>query len=187
MSDFDMLLLCHQNENYYCWSSMIMSSYFNVQYLHQKMIRIYADIVQNHTLPGVFPNFWRGSTVGRCSFPFTDHSQWPVSSKKTYSLNTWSSVWILLRAHGSDMRWEEKLYRAFAGKTFISLRKVLCSPEKLCICFQNILRSLTIYKLFLQIFLFFFARPQQTLCLLENLCILLKKLCVCSQNWWWKY
>ncbi len=28
-------------------------------YLHQKMIRIYADIVQNHTLPGVFPNFWR--------------------------------------------------------------------------------------------------------------------------------
>ncbi len=37
---------------------MIMSSYFNVQYLHQK-IRIYADIVQNHTLPGVFPNFWR--------------------------------------------------------------------------------------------------------------------------------
>ncbi len=23
------------------------------------MIRIYADIVQNHTLPGVFPNFWR--------------------------------------------------------------------------------------------------------------------------------
>ncbi len=38
---------------------MIMSSYFNVQYLHQKMIRIYADIVQNKTLPGVFPNFWR--------------------------------------------------------------------------------------------------------------------------------
>ncbi len=38
---------------------MIMSSYFNAQYLHQKMIRIYADIVQNHTLPGVFPNFWR--------------------------------------------------------------------------------------------------------------------------------
>ncbi len=37
---------------------MIMSSYFTVQYLHQKMIRIYADIVQNHTLP-VFPNFWR--------------------------------------------------------------------------------------------------------------------------------
>ncbi len=28
-------------------------------YLHQKMIRIYADIIQNHTLPGVFPNFWR--------------------------------------------------------------------------------------------------------------------------------
>ncbi len=28
-------------------------------YLHQKIIRIYADIVQNHTLPGVFPNFWR--------------------------------------------------------------------------------------------------------------------------------
>ncbi len=28
-------------------------------YLHQKMIRIYADIVQNHTLAGVFPNFWR--------------------------------------------------------------------------------------------------------------------------------
>ncbi len=28
-------------------------------YLHQKMIRIYADIVQNHTLPGVYPNFWR--------------------------------------------------------------------------------------------------------------------------------
>ncbi len=26
-------------------------------YLHQKMIRIYADIVQNHTLPGAFPNF----------------------------------------------------------------------------------------------------------------------------------
>ncbi len=38
---------------------MIMSSYFNVQYLHQKIVRIYADIVQNHTLPGVFPNFWR--------------------------------------------------------------------------------------------------------------------------------
>ncbi len=33
MSDFDMYilpLLCNQNENYYCWSSMIMSSYFNV-------------------------------------------------------------------------------------------------------------------------------------------------------------
>ncbi len=62
MSDFDMYilpLLWNKNENYYCWSSMIMSSYFNVQYLHQKMIRIYADIVQNHTLPGVFPNFWR--------------------------------------------------------------------------------------------------------------------------------
>ncbi len=29
-------LLCNQNENYHCWSSMIMSSYFNVQYLHQK-------------------------------------------------------------------------------------------------------------------------------------------------------
>ncbi len=42
---------------------MIMSSYFNVQYLHQKMIRIYADIVQNHTLPGVFPNFWRAVYV----------------------------------------------------------------------------------------------------------------------------
>ncbi len=28
-------------------------------YLHQKIIRIYADIVQNHTLPGVCPNFWR--------------------------------------------------------------------------------------------------------------------------------
>ncbi len=28
-------------------------------YLHQKIIRIYADIIQNHTLPGVFPNFWR--------------------------------------------------------------------------------------------------------------------------------
>ncbi len=28
-------------------------------YLHQKIIRIYADIVQNHTLPGVFPNFGR--------------------------------------------------------------------------------------------------------------------------------
>ncbi len=28
-------------------------------YLHQKMIRIYADIVQNHTLQGVFLNFWR--------------------------------------------------------------------------------------------------------------------------------
>ncbi len=24
-----------------------------------KIIRIYADIVQNHTLPEVFPNFWR--------------------------------------------------------------------------------------------------------------------------------
>ncbi len=33
MSDFDMYilpLLCNQNENYYCWSSMIMSSCFNV-------------------------------------------------------------------------------------------------------------------------------------------------------------
>ncbi len=33
MSDFDMYilpLLSNQNENYYCWSSMIMSSYFNV-------------------------------------------------------------------------------------------------------------------------------------------------------------
>ncbi len=62
MSDCDMYilpLLCNQNENYYCWSSMIMSSYFNVQYLHQKIIRIYADFIQNHTLPGVFPNFWR--------------------------------------------------------------------------------------------------------------------------------
>ncbi len=28
-------------------------------YLHQKIIRIYADIFQNHTLPGVIPNFWR--------------------------------------------------------------------------------------------------------------------------------
>ncbi len=28
-------------------------------YLHQKIIRIYADIVLNHTLPGVFPNFLR--------------------------------------------------------------------------------------------------------------------------------
>ncbi len=28
-------------------------------YLHQKIIRIYADTIQNHTLPGVFPNFWR--------------------------------------------------------------------------------------------------------------------------------
>ncbi len=28
-------------------------------YLQQKIIWIYADIVQNHTLPGVFPNFWR--------------------------------------------------------------------------------------------------------------------------------
>ncbi len=41
---------------------MIMSSYFNVQYLHQKMIRIYADIVKNRTLP-VFPNFWRAVQV----------------------------------------------------------------------------------------------------------------------------
>ncbi len=32
-------------------------------YLHQKMIRIYSDIVQNHTLPGVFPNFWRAVYV----------------------------------------------------------------------------------------------------------------------------
>ncbi len=40
---------------------MIMSSYFNVQYLHHKMIRIYADIVQNHTLPGVFPKLLEGS------------------------------------------------------------------------------------------------------------------------------
>ncbi len=31
---------------------MIMSSYFNVQYLHQKIIWIYADIVQNHTFLG---------------------------------------------------------------------------------------------------------------------------------------
>ncbi len=32
-SDFDiyiLTLLCNQNENYYCWSSMIMSNYFNV-------------------------------------------------------------------------------------------------------------------------------------------------------------
>ncbi len=36
---------------------MIMSSYFNV--FAPKIIRIYADIVQNHTLPGVIPNFWR--------------------------------------------------------------------------------------------------------------------------------
>ncbi len=57
-------LLCNQNENYYCWSSMIMSSYFNVQYLRQKMIRIYADIVQNHTLP-VFPNFWRAVYISQ--------------------------------------------------------------------------------------------------------------------------
>ncbi len=27
------------------------------------MIRIYADIVQNHPLPGVFPNFWRAVYV----------------------------------------------------------------------------------------------------------------------------
>ncbi len=31
-------------------------------YLHQRIIRIYADIVQNHTLP-VFPNFWRAVYV----------------------------------------------------------------------------------------------------------------------------
>ncbi len=36
---------------------MIMSSYFNVQYLHQKIIRIYADIVQNHTCQGCFQTF----------------------------------------------------------------------------------------------------------------------------------
>ncbi len=32
-------------------------------FLHQKMIRIYADIIQNHTMPGVFPNFWRAVCV----------------------------------------------------------------------------------------------------------------------------
>ncbi len=43
---------------------MIMSSYFNVQYLHQKMIRIYADIVQNHTQnQGCFQTFG-----GQCIF-----------------------------------------------------------------------------------------------------------------------
>ncbi len=40
---------------------MIMSSYFNVQYLHQKMIRMYADIVQNHTLPGGVSKLLEGS------------------------------------------------------------------------------------------------------------------------------
>ncbi len=76
MSDFDMYilpLLCNQNDNYYCWSSMIMSSYFNMFApknnkdfvdpkicLHQKMIRIlslFADIVQHFSR--AFPNFWR--------------------------------------------------------------------------------------------------------------------------------
>ncbi len=33
-------------------------------YLHQKIIRIYADIVQNHSLPGVFPNFWKAVYIG---------------------------------------------------------------------------------------------------------------------------
>ncbi len=39
---------------------MIMSSYFNA--FAPKNIRIYADIVQNHTLP-VFPNSWRAVYV----------------------------------------------------------------------------------------------------------------------------
>ncbi len=59
MSDFDMYILplfCNQNENYYCWSSMIMSSYFNV-FAQKKMIRIYADIVQNPTFLGRFQTF----------------------------------------------------------------------------------------------------------------------------------
>ncbi len=65
MSDFDMYilpLLCNHNENYYCWSSMIMSSYFNVfapkklwgKFKKFKRKSIYADIVQNPTFLGRF-------------------------------------------------------------------------------------------------------------------------------------
>ncbi len=41
---------------------MIMSSYFNV--FAPKNDKDYADIVQNHTLPGVFPNFGGQCIVG---------------------------------------------------------------------------------------------------------------------------
>ncbi len=49
---------------------MIMSHYFNVQYLHQKMIRIYADIVQNHTLPGVSKLLEGSVFIYFCFFTF---------------------------------------------------------------------------------------------------------------------
>ncbi len=96
MSDFDMYILpllqyvCNQNENYYCWSSMIMSSYFNVQYLHQKIIRIYADIVQNHTLPGVFPNFWRAV----CIYIYSISQKWvhPSHFSNNFSISSQGTI-----------------------------------------------------------------------------------------------
>ncbi len=60
MSDFDMYilpLLCNQNENYYCWSSMMMSSYFNVF-----APKNYKDLCWYRPKPQfsrAFPNFWR--------------------------------------------------------------------------------------------------------------------------------
>ncbi len=38
-----------------------------------KILRIYADIVQNHTLPGVFPNFWRAVYIV-CTVCFLNES-----------------------------------------------------------------------------------------------------------------
>ncbi len=59
-------------------------------YLHQKIIRIYADIIQNHTLPGVFPNFWRAVYI----FDFKKaafQNHWKIIPTP----NIWTVVYIL--------------------------------------------------------------------------------------------
>ncbi len=70
-------------------------------YLHQKIIRIYADIVQNHTLPGVFPNFWRAVYIHTHTHTHTHiYSDHYLDSRaaKLYMYMSMNTVYIGLHA-----------------------------------------------------------------------------------------
>ncbi len=64
MSDFDMYilpLLCNQNENYYCWSSVIMSRYLNV--FAPKNEKDLCWYCPKPHFSRASPNFWRAVYV----------------------------------------------------------------------------------------------------------------------------